>query len=97
MRFEWDEDKNMINNKKHGVWFEEGKEVFADRQFKTLFDNRHSSFNEDRYLAIGFSKSERILMVSHAYQDSGSVRLISARVATKNEREFYNGRRIRLV
>jgi len=97
VRFDWDEEKNRLNRKKHGVWFEEAGEVFYDRQFKTLYDHRHSSLDEDRFLAVGFSKFERTLMVSHSYLENDLIRLISARVATKKEKEFYNGRRIRLV
>ena len=95
MRFEWDEVKNKLNFLKHGVWFEEAKAVFFDRQYRFYFDATNS-VNEDRYLAVGMSSGLSVLMVSHTYRDE-SIRIISARNANKKEKEFYNGRRIRLV
>lgn len=97
MRFEWDEDKNKSNRFKHGVWFEEARTVFYDRQYKFLYDSRHSNLDENRFLAIGFSRSERIFVVAHTYCQLESIRIISARLAGKKEKEFYDGRQIRLV
>lgn len=95
--FEWSEEKNMLNKRKHGVWFEEAKRVFFDRQHKALYDHKHSSLEEDRYLAVGFSVADRVLMVAYCYADNEAIRIISARLATKQERRFYIGRRIRLI
>jgi len=95
MRFEWDGVKNKLNYLKHGVWFEEARLVFYDRQYRFYFDHIHSE-SEDRYLAIGMCSNAYILVVSHAYRQE-SIRIISARKADKKEKEFYNGRRIRLL
>ena len=81
LKFEWDENKNEVNKKKHGLSFETAQEVF--------YDPDHS-IGEERFLIIGMLKSSKICIVSHCYRDSDSViRLISAREATKNERKIY--------
>ncbi len=87
--FTWDENKNEINKKKHGLSFEEAKEVFGDEN-AILFDDPDHSIEEDRFLIIGAIKSTKICIVSHCYRDDDEViRLISAREATKNERRIY--------
>ena len=58
MKFEWDEVKNERNRQKHGVWFEEAKIIFSDPYHRVFLDSTQS---EDRYIAIGFSGSERLL------------------------------------
>lgn len=89
LNFAWDENKNDINKKKHGLSFEEAKEVFADEN-AILFDDPDHSLEEDRFLIIGAVKSLKICIVSHCYRDSGNViRLISAREATKQEKKIY--------
>ena len=88
--FEWDEKKNSINKKKHGVSFEEAKTVFGDDK-AVLFDDPDHSEDEDRFLILGFSSTEKLCIVSHCYrQDDNVIRLISARKATKSESGFYN-------
>lgn len=84
--FEWDPAKAAINRRKHGVSFEEASEVFSDAP-RVMSDLEHSDV-EDRYLAIGFSDRGRMLVVSHVYRD-GRVRIISARLATKRDRDWY--------
>ena len=92
VRFEWDEKKNQDNRKKHGVWFEEATQVFNDPHHRFFSDEDHSE-HEERYLIIGHSSKERILIVIHAYRDVDQVvRIISARKATKKERRFYEKR-----
>lgn len=87
--FEWDENKNNINKKKHGVSFEEAKTVFDDDRAILFDDPDHSEF-EDRFLIIGFSVTENLFIVSHCYrQNDNVIRIISARKATKNESHFY--------
>ena len=87
--FTWDENKNEINKRKHGLSFEEAKEVFGDEN-AILFDDPDHSIEEDRFLIIGAIKSTKICIVSHCYRDDDEViRLISAREATKNERRIY--------
>lgn len=53
------------------------------------FSDRHHSIQEQRYLIIGLSQENRILVISHVYQANESIRLISARLATKKEQKFY--------
>lgn len=89
IKFEWDENKNEINIKKHGLSFEEAKEVFEDED-AILFDDPDHSIYEERFLIIGIIKSEKICIVSHCYRDDDNIiRLISARKATKNEKKIY--------
>ena len=89
IKFEWDEKKNEINKRKHGLSFEEAKEVFGDEN-AILFDDPDHSMDEDRFLIIGSVKSSKICIVSHCYRDNDNViRLISARQATKNEQRVY--------
>ncbi len=87
--FEWDEDKNSSNIKKHSVSFEEAKTVFFDDFGRIIFDPDHSE-HEDRFIILGASKRTNILVVVHCYRESDSViRIISARRATKNEKRQY--------
>lgn len=89
IRFEWDENKNKINQKKHGVSFEEAKSVFFDENAIEFFDNSHSQ-KEDRFIMLGLSNHLRLLIVCHCVRDNNSnIRIISARKATKNEAKFY--------
>lgn len=89
IKFEWDENKNEINKKKHGLSFEEAREVFGDEN-AILFDDPDHSLDEDRFLIIGTVKSSKICIVNHCYRDNDNViRLISARQATKNEKRIY--------
>lgn len=82
---EWDIDKNEINKKKHGISFEAAALVFADEHYLELYDDEHS-IDEDRYIAIGLV--EDILFVVHTMRNENA-RIISARLATKQERRFY--------
>ena len=92
IRFDWDDTKNRVNTRKHGVSFEEAQSVFFDEEALEFPDPDHSS-DEDRFLMIGRSYLLRILVVCHCYRVSDSViRIISARKATPNERQTY-GRR----
>ena len=89
MRFEWDSGKNKKNNKKHRVDFSEAETVFEDDNAVEIFDEEHSK-DEDRFIIIGISTKERELMVCHCYRDGGeTIRIISARKATKSEKELY--------
>jgi uncharacterized protein len=87
LRFEWDDEKAKHNLIKHQVDFEEACSIFDDPQFITFLDEEHSS-DEERYITIGLSKQNRLLMVAHAERDE-NIRLISARKATRHEEEFY--------
>ncbi|NEN95645.1 MAG: BrnT family toxin [Moorea sp. SIO3I7] len=89
--FEWDNEKNRINKKKHGVSFEEAKSVFYDEKAIQFWDEDHSEI-EDRFLLLGISSKMRILLIIHCYREEESViRIISARKATKNESKHYRG------
>lgn len=90
MNFEWDENKNQINQHKHGISFKEVKTVFEDT-YAILFDDPDHSDYEERFLIIGMSSAKGICIVSHCYRGADeTVRIISARKATKTEREFYD-------
>ncbi len=92
LKFEWDENKNEINKKKHGLSFEEASEVFYDDD-AVLFDDPDHSVGEQRFLIIGAVGSSKICIVSHCYRDNDNViRLISARMATKSEIRYYQER-----
>lgn len=91
IKFEWDTDKAKSNQKKHGVSFDEAQSVFYD-EFAIQFFDEESSDTEDRFLMLGLSQEQRILIVCHCERDSGNIiRIISARKATKHERKFYEG------
>ena len=87
MRFEWDPEKEVLNLRKHGVSFVEASTVFGDALAATIPDRKHSEF-EARFITMGVSSGNRLLVVSHT--DAGeSVRIISARAATAQERRRY--------
>jgi len=89
IEFDWDEKKNKANRKKHGIWFEEAQSVFDDVHGRLFLDSEHSD-HEDRFILIGYSSSDKFLVVVHCHHESESVvRIISARKATKKERAFY--------
>lgn len=87
MDFEWNPQKADINNKKHGVSFEEASSVFGDALSITYPDPEHS-IHEERFVMIGLSSKQRTLVISHLYRGE-TVRIISARLATKREQRFY--------
>ena len=87
MQFEWDEEKAEINQNKHGVSFEEARTVWDDLFYIDLYDNEHSE-EESRFLIVGESARNRLLIVSYTERESG-VRIISARELTSKERRDY--------
>ncbi len=87
MKFEWDQSKAASNLKKHGVSFEEAKTVF-DNPLAVIFDDGAHSVDEQREIIIGHSQQNRLLLIAFT-ERSGNVRIISARLATRNEREDY--------
>jgi uncharacterized protein len=87
--FSWDHGKNEVNEKKHGVSFDEAKTVFFDENAIRYFDPDHSD-DEDRFLMVGVSQKLRIIIVCHCFRENDSViRIISARKATKDEEDNY--------
>ena len=90
MNFEWDENKNKINIKKHGISFSEASTVFIDDN-AILFDDVIHSKKEERFLLLGMSDRANVCIVVHCYRHSDEIiRIISARLATKNEINTYN-------
>ncbi len=89
INFEWDENKNEINKKKHKISFEEAQTVFYDEEALVIDDPEHSR-EEERFIILGLSKKANLLVVCHCYRASDTViRIISARKATKNETKQY--------
>jgi uncharacterized protein len=86
-RIEWDPVKAELNIAKYGVPFEEAATVIGDPLSLTVYDPDHSQ-DEDRYITIGTSVENRLLLVSHTDRDD-RIRVISARIATKRERKAY--------
>lgn len=87
MQFEWDKEKAAVNHKKHGVSFEEAKTVWDDYFYIDLEDDEHSAV-EKRFLIVGESTRNRLLIVSYTEREN-SVRIISARELTPRERKDY--------
>jgi len=87
MIFEWDPKKATINLRRHKVSFKEAATVFNDPLSVTVRDPDHS-IDENRYLIIGQSHRNRLLIVSHAEQGN-RIRIISTRELTPTEREAY--------
>ncbi|HEY4492869.1 MAG TPA: BrnT family toxin [Acidobacteriota bacterium] len=85
MRFEWDHKKAEGNIKKHRVSFDEAVTVFYDPLAAT-FDDPDHSVGERRFITVGSSSRGRFLVVAHV-ERAGSTRIISARLATAQERK----------
>ena len=89
MRFEWDEKKSQTNKRKHGVSFEEAQTVFFDPLAK-VSSNVTDNSTEDRLLLIGHSALHNLLLVIHCFRNQDkTIRIISARKATRSERKQY--------
>ena len=92
IQFEWDENKNDINQRKHKVSFEEAKTVFFDPEALLIHDPDHSADDEERFIILGFSQILKILVVCHCYRGNDEViRIISDRKADKDEIKNYGG------
>ncbi len=92
-QFEWDPLKARLNARKHGVSFERAAGVFLDPNALSIYDERHS-LKEERWITLGLDQSGALIVVCHTFKDvdklSGpSIRIISARKATKKEIEQY--------
>ena len=85
--FEWDEVKAKENLKKHKVFFDEGKTVFND-PFLLTYPDVDNPETEERYINIGVSAKDRILVLIHT-ERQGKIRIISCRKATVLERRHY--------
>jgi uncharacterized protein len=89
MKFTWNPRKAAANLKKHAVSFNEASTVFADSLSTTIADPDHSA-GEHRFATMGVSLSGRLLVVCHT-EETGSIRIISARCATRHEKDHYEG------
>ncbi len=89
MKFEWDETKNQANIRKHGVSFEIPKRIF-EGPVLTWLDNR-MDYGEDRYISVGLVERTALIVVAHTDRESRT-RLISARPASRRERQAYHER-----
>lgn len=89
LTFEWDLEKSLLNEKKHGVTFEEASSVFYDVNALVIADTEHS-VDEDRFLILGISTRLRMVVVCHCYRENDEViRIISARKADAREVSQY--------
>ena len=92
LEFTWDPTKAQSNVAKHGVSFGQAAIVLLDELALTVFDAAHSQ-GEERWFTLGISSEGRLLAVSHTYQHTGPIdakgRIISARKATRRERQQY--------
>ena len=91
MRFEWSEEKNSSNMRKHQVSFEEAQKIFLDPMHISKLDHRFDYF-EERWITLGATDDEKILVVANMFFDESGeeiIRIISARKANQKERSFY--------
>ena len=88
IRFEWNDVKESANIKKHGIDFSTAAQVFLDENRLEFFDKEHSFVGEERFITIGRVKD----IITVVYTERiNALRIISARIATRNEREEYYG------
>jgi hypothetical protein len=87
MEFEWDPKKAEANKRKHGISFHEAATIFGDPLAITFVDPDHS-LDEVRYLTFGLSRFNQMMVVSHT-QRGEKLRIISARLMTRQERNIY--------
>ena len=86
MKFEWDEKKNAVNFKKHEVDFNYAIGAFFDPMSREFYDYKHSGMEEDRMMLVGDADGD-ILLIIFTEPDAETIRIISARKATKQEME----------
>jgi uncharacterized DUF497 family protein len=91
VNFEWDDEKNLINQQKHGVSFEEARELFESAvDYLEIFDSEHSD-SEDRFIAIG-PIGRGLVVVVYTEREDDVTRIIGARFANKNEQSLYRSK-----
>lgn len=90
MIFEWFRLKAESNLKKHGVSFEEAKTAFSDEAQVHYPDHAHS-IEEQRFICLGMSDQQRLLMIVYTEEMTDTIRIISAREATQREEKIYAG------
>ncbi len=89
MKFSWDDQKEKINISKHGIDFNTATLVFGDTQRLEYLDEKHSTLEEYRYITIGMIKTVVIVLVVVYTVRDDTIRIISARIATKREEARY--------
>ena len=93
--FEWDPTKAKSNFRKHKISFERASEIFLDPFMLSFFDESHSA-NEDRWITLGKDRNNVTIVIVHTFReidsDNSTIRIISARRATKQEGKQYNTR-----
>ncbi|MBO4604639.1 MAG: BrnT family toxin [Clostridiales bacterium] len=89
--FTWDDNKDKINQKKHGVSFDEAKTVFYDEDALVEYDEDHSD-QEERFRILGYSNKGNLLLVVHCIREGTIIRIISSRKATANEKNIFDRR-----
>lgn len=87
MKFEWDEAKNAANLAKHGISFEEAKLIFEGPMLSRI--DARFEYGEERRISIGMIEATVAVVVVHTDR-SGTTRIISARLANREERKRYN-------
>jgi hypothetical protein len=88
VNFEWDDEKILINQQKHGVSFEEARGLFESGvDYLEIFDSEHSDY-EDRFIAIG-PIGRGLVVVVYTEREDDVTRIIGARFANKNEQSLY--------
>ncbi len=93
MKFEWDENKNLINIQKHSLSFKLASLVFDDPLHLSKLERAEN--NEERWQTVGNIGGQLIILVAHTYKTENNeeiIRIISARKATKFERKAYEDR-----
>jgi uncharacterized DUF497 family protein len=91
MEYEWSDEKNQLNQQKHGVSFEEAQEVFSDPLQISRLDKRFNYF-EERWITIGTTKKYKLLVVANLFFTNDGkeiIRIVSARKVNKQERINY--------
>ncbi len=86
MKFEWDQNKNEQNIKKHQIDFENAKLIFSDSN-RIIYQDLRNDYGEERFISIGLL-NDTVIVVVYTIR-KGAIRLISARYAKKSERNIY--------
>ena len=88
MEYVWDPDKAATNLQKHGVSFADAVAVFSDVFALTIPDDVAA---EERFITLGTDAFGRLLLISYTWRGEDTIRIISARKATRSERTQYEG------
>lgn len=90
MIYSWNDEKAKSNYKKHGIRFEEAQVIWSDFNALEYVDPDSHLYGEERFLRIGLNPQRGLLLVSFCEREGGdNIRIISARKATKSERDVY--------